>query len=678
MATVQRHSRNPCAFKHNPGPAASKASRVKAPSHHDAIHIDGLPSPVLVSPIIDLSPSLALAPDDLEGHPSSDFPINLTGFQATATSLVPATLSSTDTDPLRSGASSDSEMWKEGTTGRVEMLDDSTQSFSPPSLATPSSLSSTSPVGLLLDSPCPGSETNTTLAPASGLDARPISTLAGLCSPLLPSLSHPTAVPSPLLHTLFSIPELPYLAHFIVHVQHCLPDSLQPNVERLLQYPGTRHAVIALAAADLANRQDARVSNYPTPAGHAPLVRDRRHQEQAAHHYGLAVQKIRNNDLPIEDLLSTVVFLAHYELEIGTIQGFLQHTIALKNLLFAHIADLAEVDCAEMLVRTFSTLHARMTTWVGVFRPVHAESPHPSVFKALVDRFCTDEEKVHALLAQSHQLSMRILLSHCLGLGGADSSKMFIERITAWYRVLRGRSPLPGDDDELQTSLSEPQCYSLLRSCRQDLNRLAGSTDCLALPGGKPALSDNPRLSRLGVHPIRFKTHREAMSRAYLALAFILSDEEIIRGLLDEPFPKVEDQVHPWLSRLIGIAEGLDLADCIQKNAYKEGIAWILMQAAQRCANPQIFDYIVEDFFPRMFKLGYPREDATSSLHLEWLCAKSMRVQVTRGRVVFCMASILDSTTEKHVIFDDSEPFILTLHGREVDGMFFNDCISST
>jgi hypothetical protein len=168
------------------------------------------------------------------------------------------------------------------------------------------------------------------------------------------------------------------------------------------------------------------------------------------------------------------------------------------------------------------------------------------------------------------------------------------------------------------------------------------------------------------------------MAQAYFKLAQLLCDETSLADLTETPAPTSKDPINPRLRAILGIAEGLDPAECVYRNTLSLGISVVVLMAAMRAPHPLALEYLLEVLLPRLKAVGHYWEDSGYPLVHCQLVATIMASELRNGRKVFLVSPVGDESLEKEFFFTGGvEKGLHTVVGRNCNGRLFSECIKA-
>lgn len=461
-----------------------------------------------------------------------------------------------------------------------------------------------------------------------------------------------------------------YLAHFMTHVLETLPSGFGRIVPELMGSPVVRCSIFALSASNLSFLRGGSTVRPPKSLPCTKVDRLR-----AANYFSQAINSVQKNQLGVEALLATMLFFAYYELDLGTIKGFQLHVEALNTLIMQHHKTLGLDFYGQMLLRAYALIHARAKTFFGL-GPLDVETAPGRLLKSICYERTTHMERVQVLLAECLQVTIRDLVMSSLRIGYEDMHSL-LKRTISWYTVMRGGiSPC---DIATSKPVSEEACYLILTQARESLRSINSDHRVPGTP--VPALGDDQRssqrLTSMGITPLYFESHEDAMGHAFFAFAQLLCDVESLTHLKNGN-RSAFDFLNPWMMRLVAIVDGLDPASCVFKNTYTFGILFIIFIAAIRYPNHEAITYFYKDFLPRVMSIGHAREEACTPLRLyEHSLSTLFKETVLKQKTILFLCTQYDQTTEKMNLYDEDEPLMLLVHGKNPDGTAYNECVVS-
>lgn len=381
-------------------------------------------------------------------------------------------------------------------------------------------------------------------------------------------------------------------------------------------------------------------------------------------------------------LFATIIFLAYYEMEAGTVHGVATHVKGFNTLLLQHggamFSTLALTRPGRRLLRTWVMLRSRVMMWFSVATSLDVESPIESRLTNFCLRVAGFRERVQLLLAQAISTTMRIIFSASLRIGYEDARET-MAKASDWYTVMRdGVDPGTEIPDH---PLTTDECMARLSSLKSEAIALTGrDSQMLGDPESAGAVIPphySCELQRLhGIAPLTFSDHNYAMAQASLALAHLVCDRHSLSNFLNGNRTAFETLTNPWAIRILAIAEGLDTATCAFRNTYNGGIMSILFFLAILYPNRSVIAYIREQFLPRLQSHGQCREDACGPLNIDRSIFDRLWYEVVeRSGTVLMLSPLLDQTAEKAQYYDNGEGIWLLMHRRDANGAIINECV---
>ncbi|KAH8882097.1 hypothetical protein GQ53DRAFT_753933, partial [Thozetella sp. PMI_491] len=275
-------------------------------------------------------------------------------------------------------------------------------------------------------------------------------------------------------------------------------------------------------------------------------------------------------------------------------------------------------------------------------------------------------------------ISWRIFLSKTF-LCGLKRPCELRAKAAEWYSIVCGSSSIDLDESHDHDSSHALDLSGLLlelKSLARQLQRVEippGSAD--QLRQSTSSWRDHVASDGLPIptEPLRFASHEKAMEVASYAFAHVACDETLVLDLID-----ADSSIHskhpsrPWVHLLFQVAAGLDPYECVYRNRYRRGIGLMLIHSAMRYNDVQLFRH-AEVILKTLNSTGIGWEETCTPLRIAHQATKAMRQEVETGRKIFLAVSSHRGFVEKSNILHDEGSEILTIHGMEADGRFFND-----
>ncbi|KAH7375461.1 hypothetical protein B0T11DRAFT_9823 [Plectosphaerella cucumerina] len=472
--------------------------------------------------------------------------------------------------------------------------------------------------------------------------------------------------PSPRLALCAPLPirDRQYLAHFQADVVDILPlrmDLFQEVAEDIAE---VRSALMAVAAANLANRRGEYLANGPKA-----WQAQKRHLERAtafASDATTSTTKESNGGLPLGANILALLLLTCFSLEASTVCDIWQALGNLDKAILSRVDTVLQLPHGENLVHAWLRLRIMVSHSLRPHAPVLPESPLDAAVAEVAVRVSSSTSHAASLLGvNAVRISRRILASRSMARGQEHQGKT-LSRLDSWWSVVRGEIPSVIE----KPPLDEPDLFMALSG-------LGDQLDLLSPPPGFPpnfdphATIQAPATQALS-EPLHFSTHEDAMDAADFSFAKLACETELVRGLLDPSLAPMG--TNPWFYLLLRIVAGLEPCSTVQQNKYRLGIAHHLANASLLCNDSCGLD-VLSAYINSALVTESPCEDFFTPLPLALWGADVQRREMEQGRVVFFLASTFTAMAEKSGMYAKEPAECMMVFGREANGRYFNDVV---
>ncbi|KAE8402983.1 hypothetical protein BDV37DRAFT_149759 [Aspergillus pseudonomiae] len=459
-----------------------------------------------------------------------------------------------------------------------------------------------------------------------------------------------------------------YLSYFTQELTNMLPESVRAVASRMTELSSLREAVIALSAA--------RLASIESEQQRRPRFQ---HFSEALSRFISAVQHIRTSPADIENVLAAVIHLVLFELEVGTLWGVCCHVAGLENLLMLHQDVLMESRYGRTLLRAGVFLRMRTLFLLNPLSSLGTEPATGRYLQRLVDEIAQPREIIYINMTRAVSMTTHLILAHCMQ-----------HDHDAWHRVagkiysrFQDTSMQPADPPMLPEATEGRDIYIYLKEIEERNKAVISDSgyEPLGTMLSKPRESNsNERQLFLNIpelNPIRFDQCEEAIFSAVYALSQIYCDGKLLQSLLYQQELESNPHVTEHVKTILGIAKGYDPASCFCDSVYNMNISWVLVLLALRWPTQEVMRYLKDDFLPRLQRTDALREDTVGALPCFSRIVNLLDTETTRGRRIYTMQPVYADSAEREHFFLMNQVQGYAIHGRDREGHFFNDYIST-
>ncbi|KAE8411962.1 Zn(II)2Cys6 transcription factor [Aspergillus pseudocaelatus] len=494
--------------------------------------------------------------------------------------------------------------------------------------------------------------------------------------------------------------EVRYLNHFQTHVRHLLPAASLEFINRSLQSPALRFAVLCISASNL-SMLNSRVQNRILPndsrkSVHSPLVNGLHHSFAQKYH-DLAFWNCRaaeadeiKNEAPA--LLVAHVLLAYYH---HASTDHLQFRIAVRDAVRfvlqsrTNIVDSADgVDSLQMWYR-LCTSHRPAKPPALLLEGEGASSFGPNLLPDVTEHLYLNcilgmsvNDLIYDILIKTLEIRTKLMVFRCVAAirQVSETSRDIGPLAHEMMNKMLGRECGPDEYVEARDSFVRgSNLLGLLDVQKERLkvwrSRLSpgqlqtqyGSISSIQSQG-------SPEDSHL-LTSQRTQTHRDVMNALYCLLCE-MTFEEAKQAFTSHHTSTVVgvDPSNPIANMAYSayhIADSLNLAVSNTSDVYTMSLAEVLLQLVFLWRSDELFHYILDILWPRLEAHGRGYEHSHYPTHLVKRIITQAAVYWEQGRVVnFALPAVAEDTS-KLKLLDIDHPVDLVVCGYNTDGMYF-------
>ncbi|ETS76432.1 hypothetical protein PFICI_11819 [Pestalotiopsis fici W106-1] len=470
-----------------------------------------------------------------------------------------------------------------------------------------------------------------------------------------------------------------YLAHFVTHVANLLPTEMQSLRTTAMTEVHVRLAAMAHGAAHLAFLQGAPKADQQHGSR---WVSKEAHRKRGSELTARAWRETdSNSSLPLDTSLAVILLLCYHELEAGTFHSLWSLVSRLDLRIMASMNDLSTLSYGIM--QGWSHIRALAKRTWPLVQPTALESRMENILCQLEEVYAMSR-RVDSICIMAVRLMYRVISCKCLGYSGSPS-KDTLRNIRSWWKILQGTAESAQEqlfDDDYENALHEDQIYTELQSLGERLQdcdipqefppdfeaMLDRSASNTLSPGSQTDISASDPL-------FYFTSHDQAMSCADYAFAHIVTDIRLLKYAIAPAGGKRTPRApNPWLALLQHIAQGLDIANCSSRNAYRMSIISQILCGALLCCEPTVLNFL-DGLLDRMLAQGLHREDAMTPLLLLSRVINTLQNEFRQGRQIFLCSVTFNEWTAKEELFTSGQGECLIILGREASGTLFSDSV---
>ncbi|KAE8341426.1 hypothetical protein BDV24DRAFT_55424 [Aspergillus arachidicola] len=516
-------------------------------------------------------------------------------------------------------------------------------------------------------------------------------------------LNHPSRLATssvpPTVSTQHEI-EIRYLDHFQTHVRHLLPAASLEFIDKSMQSPGLRFAVLCLSASNL-SMLNAQVQNRIIPhdsrrSVFSPLVNDL-HHNLAQKYHNLAVWNCRTaepdaikNEAPA--LLAAHVLLAYYH---HASTDHLQFRIAVRNAVRfvlqnrASIAD--STDGAESLQMWYRlcTSHRPAKPPALLLEGEGASSFGPNLLPDVSEHLYLNcilgmsvDDLIYDILIKTLEIRTKLTVFRCVAAirQVSETSSDIGPLAHEMMNKMLGRECGPDEYVEARDSFVRgSNLLSLLDVQKERLNvwRSRLSPGQLPTQGGSISCVQSPTRSEYSHSLIsqHFPTHRDAMNALYCLLCEMTFEETKQAFASDHTPPGVgvdpSNVIASMAYSACHVADSLNLAVSNTSDVYTMSLAEVLLQLVFLWRSDELFQYILDILWPRLEAHGRGYEHSHYPTHLVKRIISQAAVYWQQGRVVNFALPAVAENIPKLKLLDIDHPVDLVVCGYSTDGVYF-------
>lgn len=486
-----------------------------------------------------------------------------------------------------------------------------------------------------------------------------------------------------------------YLSHFQTHVRHLLPAASLEFIDRSLQSPSLRFAVLCISASNL-SMLNARVQNRILPndsrrSVHSPLVNDL-HHSLAQKYHNLALWNCRSaeadgikNEVPA--LLVAHVLLAYYH---HASTDHLQFRRAVRDAVRfvlqnrATIADSADgVESLQMWYR-LCTSHRPAKPPALLLEGEGASSFGPNLLPDVTEHLYLNcilrmsvDDLIYDILIKTLEIRAKVTVFRCVGAirQVSETSSDIGPLAHEMMNKMLGRECGPDEYVEARDSFVRgSNLLGLLDVQKERLKVWRSRLRPGQLQTQYGSVSSMPSQgSPEASHSLT--GHRDAMNALYYLLCEMTFEEAKQAFTLDHTSTVVGvDPSNPIANMAYSayhIADSLNLAVSNTSDVYTMSLAEVLLQLVFLWRSDELFHYILDVLWPRLEAHGRGYEHSHYPTHLVKRIITQTAVYWEQGRVInFALPAVADNIS-KLKLLDIDHPVDLVVCGYNTDGMYF-------
>ncbi|KAE8333185.1 hypothetical protein BDV39DRAFT_214813 [Aspergillus sergii] len=425
-----------------------------------------------------------------------------------------------------------------------------------------------------------------------------------------------------------------YLSYFTQELMSTLPESVRAVASRMTELSSLREAAIALSAARQASTEG--VSQLSPPR--KPRLQ---HFSEALSRFISAVQQIRSHPTDIENVLAAVIHLVLFDLEVGTLWGVCCHVSGLENLLMLHHNVLMESHYGRTLLRAGAFLRIRSLFLLGPLSSFDTEPATGRYLQRLFDGIAQPREILYINMTRAVSMTTRLILRHCVQ---HDHETWHIVASKVYSRFL-DVSMQPADISILPEATEGRDIYIYLKELEEEI---------------KP-----------------FDQCEDAIFHAVYSLTQIYCDGELLQGLLYQQEIEGNPHVTEYVKIILGIAKGYNPVSCFCDSVHNMNISWVLILLALLWPTEEVKIYLKDDFLPRLQRTDTLQEDTVGSLPSFSRIVNLLDTETKRSRRIYTMQPVYADSADYEHFFLMNQVKGDAIHGRDSEGHFFNDYIST-
>ncbi|OGM44238.1 Zn(II)2Cys6 transcription factor [Aspergillus bombycis] len=494
--------------------------------------------------------------------------------------------------------------------------------------------------------------------------------------------------------------ELRYVNHFQTHVRHLLPALSLQLVDKFLQSPGLRFAVLCISASNL-SMLNARVQHRTLPndsrkSVFSPLVNGL-HHSHAQQYHDLALWDCRTaehegikNEAPA--LLAAHVLLAYYH---HASTDYLRFRFAVRDAVRfvlqnrATIADAPDgADALQMWYRLCAS-HRPAKPPALLLEGEGASSFGPNLLPDVTEHIYLTcivgmnvDDLIYDILIKTLEIRTKLMVFRCVAAirQVSETSSDIGPLAHEVMNKMLGRECGPDEYAEARDSFVRGSSLlglldvqkERLRVWRSRLNADQLRTQCGSTSSAERQTS--PEAPDLLISQ-EFPTHRDAMNALYCLLCEITFEEGRQTFASDHMSTVVGVDPSNVIANMAysacHVANSLNLAVSNTSDVYTMSLAEVLLQLVFLWRSDELFHYILDVLWPRLETHGKGYEHSHYPTHLVKRIIAQTAAYWAQGRVVnFAQPAVAENISKLNLL-DIDHPLELVVCGYNMDGMYF-------